>query len=187
MSIACNVAERIRRMKLRRIVLLLTFLIAIVMLIIWFYPYRQMIILEEVRSEQPKAYYLPLHENRNFQVQYIHSIHLSNVKEQYRITDNGKLRFEFMQYEDVAIGLPGYAEEGEALQVEDGVYTLTFENRVIDSFVLYIGRVSADLSLRYEQQDYHLKEFLQKGHSYEFHVAKVSNYKLLKGVRLNGK
>lgn len=174
-------------MKSRKYVLLLTFLIVIVMVIVLFYPYRQVIILEEVRSEQPKAYYLPLHENRNFQIHYIHSIHLSNVKEQYRITDNGKLRFEFMQYEDVAIGLPGYAEEGEALQVEDGVYTLTFENRVIDSFVLYVGRVNTDLSLRYEQQDYHLKEFLQKGHSYEFHVAKVSNYKMFKGVRLNGK
>lgn len=186
MPIACNVTERIKWMKTRKIILLLTFLIGIVMLVVLFYPYRQMIVLEEVRSEQPKAYYLPLHKDRNFQVNYIHSIHLSNVKEQYRITDDGKLRFEFMQYEDVAIGLPGYAEEGETLHVEDGVYTLTFEKRVIDSFVLYVGRVNADLSLRYEQQEYHLKEFLEKGHSYEFHVMKVPNYKLLKGVRLNG-
>lgn len=187
MRIAYTVTERIKRMKLRKIILLLTFLIGIILLIVLFYPYRQMIVLEEVRSEQPTAYYLPLHEDRQFQVNYIHSIHLSNVKEQYRITDNGKLRFEFMQYEDVAIGLPGYAEEGETLQIEDGVYTLTFENRVIDSFVLYVGRVDADLSLRYEQQDYHLKEFLQKGHSYEFHVAKVPNYELLKGARIDGK
>ena len=173
-------------MKTKKIFLLLTFLIGVTLLIVLFYPYRQMIILEEVRSEQPTVHYLPLQENRQFQINYIHSIHLSNVKEQYRITDNGKLRFEFMQYEDVAIGLPGYAEEGETLQVEDGVYTLTFENRVIDSFVLYVGRVNTDLSLRYGQHDYHLKEFLQKGHSYEFLVEKVSNYKLLRGVGLNG-
>ena len=173
-------------MNSRKIVLLLTFLAGTALVIVWFYPYREMIVLQEVRSEQPATYYLPLHGDRNFQVNYIHSIHLTNVKEQYRITDNGKLRFEFMQYEDVAIGLPGYAEEGETLQVEDGVYTLTFENRVIDSFVLYVGRVNTDLSLRYGQHDYHLKEFLQKGHSYEFLVEKVSNYKLLRGVGLNG-
>ncbi len=187
MRIAYTVTERIKRMKLRKIILLLTFLVGIIMLFVLFYPYRQMIVLEEVRSEQPTAYYLPLHGDRQFQVNYIHSIHLSNVKEQYRITDNGKLRFEFMQYEDVAIGLPGYAEEGETLQIEDGVYTLTFENRVIDSFVLYVGRVDADLSLRYEQQEYQLKEFLQKGRSYEFHVAKISNYEILKGARIDGK
>ncbi|ARK25590.1 hypothetical protein SporoP37_13620 [Sporosarcina sp. P37] len=173
-------------MKLRRFVLLPIVLTGIVLLIALFYPYRQIIVLEEVRSEQHEVYYLPLREDRHFQINYIHSIHLSNVKEQYLITENEKLRFECMQYEDVAIGLPGYAEEGETLQVEDGVYTLTFENRVIDSFVLYVGRVNADLSLRYQQKDYHLKEFLQKGHSYEFYVAKVSNYELLKGARVDG-
>lgn len=174
-------------MKTKKIFLLLTFLIGVTLLIVLFYPYRQMIILEEVRSEQPTVHYLPLQENRQFQINYIHSIHLSNVKEQYRITDNGKLRFEFMQYEDVAIGLPGYAEEGETLQIEDGVYTLTFENRVVDSFVLYIGRVDADLSLRYGQQEYHLKKFLQKGQSYEFRIADISNYEVLKGARIDGK
>ncbi|PIC64357.1 RocC [Sporosarcina sp. P13] len=156
--------------------------------LLWlFYPYNRMIVLERVRSEQPIAYYLPLHTEQQFEINYIHSIHLSNVKEQYTITDHDKLRFEYMQYEDVAIGLPGYAEEGEILEFKDGVYTLIFENRVIDSFVLYVGRVNTDLSLQYEQQEYHLKEYLDKGQSYDFHVAKVSNVTLWKGVRLDGK
>lgn len=172
-------------MKFRKILLLMTILASVVLIVI-FYPYKKVIVLEEVRSEKPISYFLPLHTDRHFQVNYIHSIHLSNVKEQYKITDHEKLRFEFMQYEDVAIGLPGYAEEGETLVVEDGVYTLTFENRVIDSFVLYVGRVNADLSLRYEQKDYHLKDYLQRGHSYNFHVTKVSNLELLKGVRIDG-
>lgn len=152
-----------------------------------FFPYKEVIALEELRSERPVTYYLPLHAERGFQLNYIHSIHLSNVKEQYRITEDGKFRFEFMQYEDVAIGLPGTAEEGESLQVEDGVYTLTFENRLIDSFVLYIGRVNADLYLRYEQKDYHLKEFLEKGRSYDVYTAKRSNFELLRGVVLYDK
>ncbi|WP_153731973.1 DUF1850 domain-containing protein [Sporosarcina obsidiansis] len=173
-------------MKFRRVVLLLTFLIVNLVFVLVFYPYKEVIVLEEVRSEQPISYYLPLHSDRHFQVNYIHSIHLSNVKEQYKITENEKLRFEFMQYEDVAIGLPGYAEEGETLKVEDGVYTLTFENRVIDSFVLYIGRVNADLSLQYEHKSYHMKDFLQRGHSYDFRVTKMSNFDLMRGVRING-
>ncbi|WP_342537103.1 DUF1850 domain-containing protein [Sporosarcina sp. FSL K6-3508] len=174
-------------MKFGKVILLLIFLIISSVLILLFYPYKQVIVLEEVRSEQPKLYYLPLHTDRHFQVNYIHSIHLSNVKEQYEITDNEKLRFEFMQYEDVAIGLPGYADEGEILTVEDGVYTLTFENRVIDSFVLYVGRVDTGLSLRYENKDYNLKDFLQKGHSYSFHITKISNFELLRGVGIDGK
>ncbi|MEK4024039.1 DUF1850 domain-containing protein [Sporosarcina sp. FSL W7-1283] len=174
-------------MKFGKVILLLIFLIISSVLILLFYPYKQVIVLEEVRSEQPKLYYLPLHTDRHFQVNYIHSIHLSNVKEQYEVTDNEKLRFEFMQYEDVAIGLPGYADEGEFLKVEDGVYTLTFENRVIDSFVLYVGRVDTGLSLRYENKDYNLKDFLQKGHSYSFHITKISIFELLRGVGIDGK
>lgn len=175
-------------MKKRSAVLLLISLAVLVTAIaVWlFYPYREMIVLEEIRSEKPISYYLPLHSDRHFQVNYTHSIHLTNVKEQYRITDRGQLRFEFMQYEDVAIGLPGYAEEGETLEIKDGIYTLTFENRVIDSFVLYVGRVNTGLSLRYKQIDYNLKGFLRKGHSYDFHVAKVSNYEVLRGVRIDG-
>lgn len=153
----------------------------------WLYPYHRTIALEEVRSEQPVFYYLPLHNEPYFQINYIHSIHLSNVKEQYKVTDENKMRFEYMQYEDVAIGLPGYAEQGETLELLDGVYKLTFSDRVIDSFVLYVGKVNTDLSLRYEQQDYHLKDFLQKGQSYDFRIAKVSKFTMGKGVRLDGK
>ncbi|MDV6376889.1 DUF1850 domain-containing protein [Sporosarcina sp. GW1-11] len=174
-------------MKSKVMVLLLIILTGSFMLLYLFYPYNRMFVLEEVRSERPVAYYLPLHTEQQFEINYIHSIHLSNVKEQYTITDDDKLRFESMQYEDVAIGLPGYAEEGETLEFKDGIYTLTFENRVIDSFVLYVGRVNTDLFLRYEQKEYPLKEYLEKGQSYDFHVAKVSNITLWKGVRLNGK
>lgn len=173
--------------KCSAVLLLISLPVLVTAVAVWlFFPYKEMIVLEEVRSEEPMSFYLPLHSDRHFQVNYTHSIHLTNVKEQYRVTDHGQLRFEFMQYEDVAIGLPGYAEEGETLDMKDGIYTLTFENRVIDSFVLYVGRVDTGLSLQYEQIDYNLKGLLQKGHSYDFHVAEVSNYDVLRGVRIDG-
>ncbi|AXH98534.1 DUF1850 domain-containing protein [Sporosarcina sp. PTS2304] len=174
-------------MKRKRLIPLLMLIVSGILLFWIVYPYKQVIVLNQVRSEQPRAFYLPLHTEQQFQINYIHSIHLSNVKEQYKITDDSKLRFEYMQYEDVAIGLPGYAEEGETLEVNDGIYTLTFDNRTIDSFVLYVGRVNTDLSLQYGQREYHLKDFLERGQSYEFHVEKVSNLTLWKGVRLDGK
>ena len=35
------------------------------------------------------------------------------------------------------------------LSVKDGVYTLTYDDNVIDSFVMFIGNVDAELAFRY--------------------------------------
>lgn len=91
-----------------------------------------------------------------------------------------------MQYEDLAIGLPGYAEEGETLSVNDGVYTLTYDDNVIDSFVMLIGNVDAELAFRYLGAELDLKKQLVRGKSYTFCVKKLSIYQLLKGVNMNG-
>ena len=92
-----------------------------------------------------------------------------------------------MQYEDLAIGLPGYAEEGETFHVQDGVYTLTYDDNVIDSFVMLIGDVDAELAFRYLGNEIKFKETVGRGKSYTFRVAKLSIYQMLKGVNMNGK
>ena len=99
--------------------------------------------------ENPDVYYVPLKNTNSFQIRYVHSIHLTDVIESYEVTADRKIRLLSMQYEDLAIGLPGYAEEGETFTVQDGVYTLTYDDNVIDSFVMLIGDVDAELAFRY--------------------------------------
>lgn len=174
---------RKRRMKYKVIVPLILVVIAV----FFFLPIQQAFTFTEYRTENPKLFYIPVASNDSFQIRYVHSIHLTDVIESYEITADQKIRLVSMQYEDLAIGLPGYAEEGETFSVNEGVYTLTYDDNVIDSFVILIGNVDAKLAFRYLGNELDLKRKLVRGKSYTFCVKKISIYQILKGVNMNGK
>lgn len=151
-------------------------------------PLKQAYTFTETRTKDPKMTYRLLSDDSEFQIRYVHSIFLTDVLETYQVQTDSSLKFLTMRYEDVGIGLPGYAEEGETLSVtEDGIYTLTYEDKVVDSFVLYIGDVDAQLAFRYKGKETDLKAYLERGHSYEFRVKKLTLYEIMRGVNLNGK
>ncbi|WP_318615936.1 DUF1850 domain-containing protein [Sporosarcina sp. YIM B06819] len=162
-------------------------LILFVFVVLFLLPIKQAFTFTEHRTENPKLFYIPVESDDSFQIRYVHSIHLTDVIESYEITADQKIRLVSMQYEDLAIGLPGYAEEGETFSVNDGVYTLTYDDNVIESFVMLIGNVDAELAFQYVGNELNLKKQLVRGKSYTFCVKKLSIYQLLKGVNMNGK
>lgn len=159
-------------------------LIVLLLFTFFFIPIRETLIFTE--TQENKIYYVQVNQQKKFEIRYVHSIHLTDVIEFYEITPDLKIRMLSMTYENLSIGLPGEAAAGETLELRDGVYTLTYNDRVIDSFRLHIGRVDADLALRYENNEIDLKRYLEKGNSYEFKVEKLTFYQLLKGEKLNG-
>ena len=85
----------------------------------------------------------------------------NDVIETYEVIDTERDSLNSMVYEDVAIGMPGYAEEGQTLIYEDGTYTLSYEEAILPNFTLYIGDVDYfNVSIR--RKDYDLKENLTK-------------------------
>lgn len=173
-------------MSSKKVVPLILFFICTVA-ILFSIPIKSAFTFTEHRVENPRVYYVPLKSTTSFQIRYVHSIHLTDVIESYEVTADQKIRLLSMQYEDLAIGLPGYAEQGETLTMQDGVYTLTYNDNVIDSFVMLIGDVDAELAFRYLGNELNLKKQLVRGKSYTFRVAKLSFYQMLKGVNMNGK
>ena len=67
---------------------------------------------------------------KEFQIRYVHSIHLTDVIESYEVTPDEKIRMLSMTYENLSIGLPGDAGEGETLTVErwDNIH-LTYDDQ----------------------------------------------------------
>ncbi len=141
----------------------------------------------ETRVDQPTIYYTLLKEDRNFQMTFTHSIHLTEVLEAYNVQPSFAIRLKSMTYSDVAIGMPAHAEEGETLVYEDGMYTLFYDDKVLPNFTLFIGDVDYSLHFVYEKKRYDLKKELKRGKSYLFEVKKISLYEKMKGVELNGK
>lgn len=165
----------------------LFFLLIITLLFTFFYlPVKQAFLFTEMNTKNNSLFYISLKEQKGFQIRYVHSIHLTDVIEFYEVTPNNKIRMLSMTYESLSIGLPGEAGEGETLDLTDGVYTLTYADRVVDSFRMRIGQVDADLAFRYGGNEIDLKEDLEKGESYEFEVVKLTLYQLMKGVDLHG-
>lgn len=116
---------------------------------------------------------------------FTHTIHLTDVVEHYRALPDGHIQLVSMQYSDVAIGMPAYAEDGQTLIYEDGLYTLKYDDQKLREFNLYIGAVDYELQLQYEAQSYNLKEQLQKGHSYKFSIERISIFEYLKGEKIH--
>ncbi|KXH79808.1 DUF1850 domain-containing protein [Sporosarcina sp. HYO08] len=170
-----------RRKKIIPLILLVSFLA-----VTFYIPWKKAFIFTEQRSENPMRYFVPISKEQTFQIRYVHSIHLTDVIETYEVMEDLQIGLLSMQYEDVAIGLPSYAEEGETLTIENGLYTLTYDENMIDSFVLFIGDIDAELAFRYLGDEIDLKQHLIRGKSYKFHIQRLSFYQMLKGVNLNG-
>lgn len=149
-------------------------------------PFSDAFVFTETRSDNPAIHYIRQTEDDRFVIRYTHSIHLSDVIETYEVTGDRRIRLVQMEYEDLAIGLPGHGEEGETFTAEDGRYTLEYENRVIDSFVLFVADIDTDLEFRYDGRDYNLKKLLERGSSYRFELRKLSLLELMRGVKMNG-
>ena len=123
-------------------------------------------------------------KENNFKIRYTHSIHLTDVLENYEITDSNKIKLLSMEYEDVAIGMPAHAEEGQTLSYIDGKYKLEFENQTLDSFALYIGDINRELAVIYEESTYDLKESLERGNTFLFSIKRISLFDKLRGVAM---
>lgn len=171
----------------RKIVVPLILFLTFLLLTIFFIPIKQAFIFIEYRTDTPRLFYVLLNDDDSFQIRYVHSIHLTDVIESYEVTKDGKIRMVSMTYENLAIGLPGAAEEGETFSVKDGKYTLSYDNNVIDSFTMRIGDVDADLAFRYRGHEINLKQQLERGMSYTFRVTKLSCFQMLRGVNIDGK
>lgn len=152
----------------------------------FFLPTKPAFTFTETNSKYAKKYYVLLEAEKEFEIRYVHSIHLSDVIEFYEVRENQDIGLLSMTYENLSIGLPGEAGEGESLSLENGIYTLTYQDKVIDSFIIRIGRVDADLAFRYQGNEVDLKAYLKKGKAYEFKVMKLSPYQRMKGEKLNG-
>ena len=157
----------------------LVLLIGIVLVL----PFKPVFSFEETRTEKGHMFYIPFDRNQpTFQFIYTHSIHLSDVVESYEVTKDYQIRSLAMEYEDVAIGMPGYAEEGQTLTIlENGHYYLTFEQLIMPSFTMHLSDIISKQTFMYEGQLYDLKKILPKGSSYLFSVKKISIFQWWKG------
>lgn len=171
-------------MRWRKIIIVLT-LVSGCQCMVMFLPLQKMFTFTETRKEYPEVHYIPISAEQEFRIRYTHSIHKSDVLETYRYVKGNRIQMMEMEYEDLAIGMPGYAEENQTFIQQDGKYILRFnDDRELNNFTIYIGDLDLDLVFDYEDREYNLKKDLQRGKSYLFEIKRLSLYEQWKGVRM---
>lgn len=158
------------------------FLVCIGASLFYFLPAKSVLTFTETRTNAPNMYYIALNNEQQFELIFTHTIHRTDVIERYKVVPTGDIQLVSMEYEDVAIGMPSYAEEGQTLIYEDGVYTLSYEEAILPNFTLYIGDVDAELMLFSAGHIIDLKEQLVRGKSYVVEAKKLSLYEKMKGA-----
>lgn len=152
---------------------------------LFFIPFERSITFTETKTEQPEQFFLPLKNEDTFQFVFTHSIHLTDVIESYKVLPANDFQMLAMEYSDVAIGMPSYAEEGQTLHYENGVYTLKYMDAKLKEFTLHIGDVDYKLNLQHKGRIIPLKDYLIRGKSYLIKIKRLSLYDKLKGVELD--
>lgn len=172
-------------MLVRKISLYVALFIGI-LAIIFVIPFQKSFICKKLHSKEILAY-MPIQKDHTFQIQYTHSIHLSEVKESYRILKNNQIEQIELMYDDTSIGMPSEAEKGEVFVRENGHYYIKNMKRIFPSFHLSTGQVIANHRLIYKNKEYPFKNFITPGTFITIQVKKLSLLQLLKGVNIVGK
>ncbi|MGE7778852.1 DUF1850 domain-containing protein [Peribacillus sp. NPDC097264] len=149
-----------------------------------FIPYKQVLAFSYQDQGELLAY-LPLKREKTFQIEYTHSIHLSDVLETYQLSRDSIKQTE-LAYEDFAVGMPSNAEGEEVFEEKDGVYHIKNMNRTFEYIDLRIGQVGANHRLIYRKQTVLLSRFIKPGTWIRISTKKISFWEQLDGVNING-
>ncbi|RYM06366.1 DUF1850 domain-containing protein [Sporolactobacillus sp. THM7-7] len=152
------------------------------LLVYLFYPYRTALTFEDPETHQLLAW-LPVRENDHFQILYTHSVHLSDVFEEYELRD-GKLRPFQLTYEDTAVGMPANAGAGESFEIKNGNYIIKDLKGAYQELNLTIGQIKANHRIVYQKKIYTLKNYFGAGKAILIKYEKLSNWHLWKGEKL---
>lgn len=151
---------------------------------LFLFPYKQVVTFTYEDQGHLLAY-LTLKKDKTFQIQYTHSIHLSDVLESYRLSEK-QINLTELAYEDFAVGMPSNAEGDEVFEVIDGTYYLKNMNRSFPFIDLRIGQVRANHRLIYQNKTYTLSNHIKPGTWVRISLKKITLWQQLKGVNING-
>ncbi len=170
-----------QNLSIRKILLVTAVLILICSAII-FIPYKKHFVFVDGETGRVTAR-IPVTED-SFKIRYTHTIHLSDVLESYRLSDDGQLMLTELEYEDFNIGMPSNAGEGERFVEKDGKYLIQDMKRKLPEFRMLIGDVDAELAFLYAGKELDLKQSLHRGKIYTFRAERLSIYQQLEGVNI---
>lgn len=152
------------------------------LLLLVFTPFYPALVFEYEHTAKVLAY-VPAEEATEFEIRYIHSIHLTPVVEAYHL-ERGRIVQDQLTYEAYGIGMPSGAESGEQFAVENGVYVIRSMDRVFKEIDMRVARVTESQVIRVEGKAMAFTAFTEPGAWIRMKVARIPVWAMLKGVNV---
>ncbi|KGX87690.1 DUF1850 domain-containing protein [Pontibacillus litoralis] len=156
------------------------------LIIAWYFfvPNQYVLSMEKQGTDQLLAY-LPIKAYDTFVIQFVHSVHLSEVEEHYQIKSGAIMPMKLV-YEDTAIGMPANATGEDTFHMQDGKYVIEKSEHTepFSELHLSIGQVRAEHTLKYRDETFVLKRFVGAGTDVTIEVEHYNRWQLRKGVKM---
>ena len=149
-------------------------------------PVQKAVVFYEQKTGEIAAY-LPVETGDTFQIIFTHSIHLTDVVEKYRVTeDNEIVQYEII-FEEFGIGMPNQAGEGEIFTYENGKYHIKNMNNRFPYLNIRNGKtVSRHRLVWGEEGEYQVwfNDYFLPGGYYTVKVENLTLWQASKGVKI---
>jgi hypothetical protein len=147
-------------------------------------PYKPALVFTYQNTDRVVAYIPTDMRNEAFQIQFTHTIHLSDVVETYRVDDDNQIiQTEFM-YEDFNVGMPSNATGQEKFVEKNGKYYITNMERIFPYLDIRIARTIPNHNLLYNGDAFSLLSYLEPGTWTRVSSKKMNMWQQLKGVNI---
>ncbi|MCU9615143.1 DUF1850 domain-containing protein [Caldibacillus lycopersici] len=166
---------------------LIILLFLALLLLLFFLPFQKALVFYKQNTKHIAAY-LPVEAGDKFQIIFKHSIHLTDVIEKYKVTDDNRIQQYEMVYEQFGIGMPSNAEEGQSFVYEDGKYHIKGIDTKFDSMNIRNGKVVSEHRLVWGKQGEHMvwfNDYFIPGEWYKVKIKRLSLWQVLKGVKIH--
>lgn len=145
-------------------------------------PFANAITIEDEDSNSILAYVL-WRQGESFEIQYIHSIHLSPVIESYHVHKRQIIQ-DRLTYKEFAVGMPSNSEGDEQFTKRDGAYMLTNMNRSFPYLDIRIAQVMPDHGMLIRSRFIPFAQVAEPGSWIRLKIRRLALWQMIKGVDL---
>jgi hypothetical protein len=156
----------------------------IVIVIIFFLPYKPTLAFTYQNTNKMLAYIPVDMKGETFQIEYTHTIHLSDVLESYKIDENNTIHEYEFRFEEFSVGMPSNATGGEEFVMKDGKYYITNMDRIFPYLDIKIAQTIPHHSIIYNDKEYSFLDFFEPGTWTRIQSKKISLWQQLKAVNI---
>lgn len=177
-----DIAFKRKRIFIRIVVILLVIFTTLVIIKLLS---RQSVLVFSDRKTQKIEALLPVESGSQFSIIFVHSIHLKDVIEKYRVSEQNEIEQTDIIFEQFGIGMPSNAPPGAQFVTESGKYRIKNLNLIMPSMIIRNGKTVSEHRLIWidknnQEHQVYFNDYFEPGAWLEIKVKKLPRYFLWK-------